>query len=148
MINEWNQINNQTDIENLRYLYNNFHDSCICSMEYKSGAYVDEKGSMHGIHEEGVLVARFDSQSPRYHLESVRKSLELKFVGLRRMNLIGFQDNYFCEILSFYLSFYKDYIIWSEDDSFDPDNYGDNELLKEPMSTFIIANRLEWRFVD
>ena len=144
----WNQINSQADIENLLYLYNNFHDSCICSVTYKSGAYVDEKGSMHGIHEDGVLFVRFDSQSPSYHLESRRKSLELKFIGLRRINLIGFQDNYFCEILSCYLAFYKGYIIWSEDDCFDPDNYSDNELLKEPMSTFIIANRLEWRFVE
>jgi len=63
------------------------------------------------------------------------------------MNLIGYQSNYFCEILSCYLSFYKGLIIWSEDESFDPESYHDTVLLEEPMSTFVVANRLEWRFI-
>jgi len=142
----WKQINNQTDIDNLLTEYFGFHDSCICSVEYKSGAKVDEKGSMHGISEDCALVVRFDSQMPSFHKQPDKKTLELKFIGLRRMNLIGHQDNYFCNIQSCYLSFYSGYIVWSDDNCFDLENYHDTALLEEPMSTFVVADRLEWQF--
>ena len=143
----WNQINNQADINNLLTEYYEFHDSCICSVDYKSGAKVNKEGSMNGISEECALIVRVERQVPLFHERLDKKMLELKFVGLRRMNLIGYQSNYFCEILSCYLSFYKGLIIWSEDEGFDPESYHDTVLLEEPKSTFVVANRLEWRFV-
>lgn len=141
----WTQINNQADIDNLLTEYCGFHDSCLYSVEYKSGAKVDENWAMCGINKNCALIVRFDSQA--FHKSPDKKTLELKFIGLRRMNLIGRQDNYFSEILSCYLSFYKGFIIWSEDDDFDPKRYNDTALFKEPMATFIVADRLEWRFV-
>ena len=144
----WNQINNQTDIVRLQSEYFRFHDSCICSVVYQSGASVDESGSMSGTSKKCALVIRLDSQMPLFHHQPDKKSLELKFIGLRRMNLIGYQDNYFSDMLSCYLSFFKKYIVWSDDDGFDPENYMETELLNEPMSSFVIADRLEWRFVQ
>jgi len=143
----WNHINNQADIDNLLAEYYDFHDSCICSVDYISGANVNEKGSMHGINKDCILLMRFDSQMPEFDKQPEKKSLELKFIGLRRIDLIGYQDNYFCNISSCYLSFYNDYIIWSDDEYFDPEYYNDATLFKPPMSTYVIADRLEWRFI-
>ena len=42
----WNEIKNETDIENLMKKYYFFHDSCIVSVNYRSGAYVDDNGGM------------------------------------------------------------------------------------------------------
>ena len=42
----WNEIKNEIDIENLMKEYSGFHDSCIVSINYHSGAFVDDKGAM------------------------------------------------------------------------------------------------------
>lgn len=42
----WNEIKNETDIENSMKKYYFFHDSCIVSVIYRSGAYVDDNGGM------------------------------------------------------------------------------------------------------
>ena len=38
----WNEIKNEIDIENLMKEYCGFHDSCIVSINYHSGAFVDD----------------------------------------------------------------------------------------------------------
>lgn len=144
---DWKKITSQESINEIMDAYYGFHDSCICSMECKSGASVIDEGSMSGIKTDCSLVIRFESQMPLFHKEPDKKSIELKFIGLRRLNLIGYQNNYFCNVMSCYLSFHRGYIIWSEDNGFDPESYQDDVLFKEPMSTFVVADRLEWRFV-
>ena len=143
----WNQIKEQKDIDFLLDEYFGFHDSCICNAGYKSGAEVDDNGHMHGVSNDCALIMRFDSQMPLFHKQPEKASLELKFSGLRQLNLIGYQENYFCDISSCYLAFYKNYIVWSDNDYFDPDNLQKTQLLEEPMSTFVIADKMEWRFV-
>ena len=143
----WNQIRNQADIDFLLSEYYRFHDSCICAVDYTSGAKVDDNGNMRLISNDCALVIRFDSQMSAFHKQSDKKSLELKFIGLRRLNLIGFQNNYFSDISSCYLSFYNDFIIWSDNGYFDPEKYSEALVFKEPMSTFVVADSLEWRFI-
>ena len=141
-------INNQADIDTLLKEYFNFHDACVCSINYMSGAAVDEDGSMGGTQENCSLTVRFESQMPAYHKQPEKKSLELKFTGLRRLNLIGYEEDYFSGISSCYLSFYKDFIVWSDSDCFDPENFCGTPLFSAgSMATFIVADRLEWRFV-
>ena len=82
----WNRIDSQGDIDNLLAAYYGFHDSCICSVEYKSGAMVKEDGFMSGISEDCT------------------------------------------------------------NEYFNPENYETTELIAEPMETYVVANRLEWRF--
>ena len=142
----WNTVINQIDIDDLLAEYYGFHDSCICSVDYISGAKIDEKGYMGGIDRECTLIIRFESQMPEFHKQPDKKILLLKFIGLRRLSLVGYLDNYFCANISCYLSFYKEFIIWSDDDGFDPENYRDTVMFEEPMPTFVVANRLEWRF--
>lgn len=143
----WYQIESRADIENLLAEYYGFHDSCIVAVNYVSGACVDIKGAMHNIDNNCSLIVKFESQMPAFHKHPEKKSLELKFTGLRRLNLIGYQSNYFSDISSCYLAFYKQFIIWSDNYYFDPCAYEDKVLFEEPMSTFIVADKLGWRFV-
>ena len=39
---DWKEIVSQDDIDQLLALYGDFHDSCIASLSYKSGAFVDD----------------------------------------------------------------------------------------------------------
>ncbi len=137
---EWREIKNQADINTLMDEYYNFHDSCIISVNYISGANIDNSGGMRGVSKDSHLIIKFDSQIKR-------QSLELKFVGLRRINLIGYQYNYSSSIFECYLSFFGDFIVWSDNEYFDPNNYANLELLKEPMTTFVISDKLEWHLL-
>ena len=42
----WNEVKNEIDIENLMKEYSSFHDSCIVSINYHSGAFVDDESAM------------------------------------------------------------------------------------------------------
>ncbi len=143
----WNQINNQSDIDNLMHAYFGFHDSCICSIDYKSGAKVDEKNGMCGVDKNCVLSIQFESQMPTFHNQPDKKSIVLKFIGLHRLDLSAYRNNFFGDISSCYLSFYKGFIVWADHDGFDPDDCGDGNLFEGSRATFVVAKRLEWKFI-
>lgn len=142
MSDGWNIIKNNNDIGHLLNEYCGFHDSCICKVDYISGASVNEERTMTGCSAEtSKLKVNFQSQM-------VLKTLQLQFIGLRRMNLIGYEKNYFSDITSCYLSMHEGYILWANNDWFDPEAPCENKLLNEPMDTFIVADKLQWRFID
>ena len=96
--------------------YGDFHDACIVSLNFQSGAFVDDKSAMHfGGPEERVLSVVFQRQWEP-------KTIELQFIGLRQLHLIGWQDNYLCNILEAYLAFHDNLlpgkphrvIVWSD----------------------------------
>ena len=65
-----------------------FHDSCIVSANFQSGAFVDSEMSMHFG----------DALSHKLHVVFHRqwqpKAIELCFIGLRQFHLVGWQDIY------------------------------------------------------
>lgn len=145
---EWKEITSQDDIDALFSLYGGFHDSCIVSVRYQSGAFVDVEGTMHfGDLSERELVVTFHSQMRWPEV------LEMCFVGLRQLHLTGWQDNYLCDIFDAHLSFHEGIlpgepskvIIWADYDGFDI-NEIDNTV-HEPSDTYIIANGLKWRIL-
>lgn len=149
-MSQWNIVKNQADIEGLLGAYGGFHDSCIVALNYVSGAHVDDSLAMgFGAPNDYRLCVKFQRQFRP-------KTIELCFSGLHRMNIIGWQDNYFCEITGCYLSFRKDLIegatvdliVWADYEGFDAKNVGDGALIDEPMTSFIIADELTWRFLD
>jgi hypothetical protein len=144
----WVPVNTPMDIAALMDAYSGFHDSCIISANYISGAYVDDRFAMHGKNRDCTLVLRLDSQMAANAVHPWKKTIEMKFIGLRRMYLTGYEDNYFCEILSCYLTFHQNWILWSDQDDFDPDRSNPSSLFEEPMTTFVLADRLEWRFTE
>ncbi|MCL2861292.1 MAG: hypothetical protein FWE22_02660 [Firmicutes bacterium] len=138
--NFWYSITNQSDIDFLMERFGGFHDSVIISANYTNGCWLSD-GSITMDSEKEILSLIFKSQW-------VNPKLELKFIGIRRCNLIGYQDNYSSEILNCYLSFFDGNIIFANTESFDPENPMSDKLIDEDMTTFAIADKLNWRFID
>jgi len=141
---EWKELSSQKDIDELLSLYDGFHDSCIVSVNYRSGAFVDDKGAMHfGNSAQHELSVVFHSQW--------KNQIELCFSGLRRLHLVGWQDKYMCDIFDAHLSFYDKLlpgtssrvIVWADNESFDIKRM--DTTIHEPSDTYIIADALKWR---
>jgi len=141
---EWKEISSQKDIDELLGLYDGFHDSCIVSVNYRSGAFVDDEGAMHfGNSAQHALSVVFHSQW--------KGQIELCFAGLRQLHLVGWQDKYMCDIFDAHLSFYDELlpgtpsrvIVWADNESFDIKRL--DTTVHEPSDTCIIANTLKWR---
>ena len=147
-MDNWHDVKTQEDIDFLVSTYSGFHDSCIVSLNFQSGAFVDDEGSMYfGNAEERRLYVIFQGQWKP-------KTIELQFLGLRQMYVVGWQDNYSCDIFDAYLAFHENLlpgnpdrvIVWSDNDLFDIAKV-DNSI-HEPSDTYIVANALRWRIVD
>ena len=147
----WNEIKNEIDIENLMEEYGGFHDSCIVSINYHSGAFVDDKGGMTygGLLEHSIEMILHSQWN---------KPIELRFTGVRKCNIVGFQDNYFCDIFGTYLNFHSDLlggtrddklIVWADCDGFNPTKYTEETpiLTNGNCSTYVIAEKLFWRIM-
>ena len=147
----WNEIKNEIDIENLMEEYFGFHDSCIVSINYHSGAFVDGKGAMAngGLLEHSIEMILHSEWN---------KPIELRFTGVRKCNIVGFEDNYFCNIFGAYLNFHGDLlgrarddklIVWADCDVFNPTEYTEETpiLTSGNRSTYVIAEKLFWRII-
>ena len=148
----WNEIQTPEDIEKLMSEYGGFHDSCIVSVSYESGAAVDNSGGMFdGSAEEHRVLMKLNSQ---WCLP-----IELEFTGVRRCSIVGWQENYFCDISGAYLGFHTDLlgrtrddllIVWADSSSFDPSRNIDEKVI--PLSgngcTYVVAEGLRWRLLN
>lgn len=79
----WCNIEKQEDIDLLMSTYGDFHDACITSLNYQSGVFVDDDMTMHfgGAEEQIVSVI--------FHRQWNPKAMELQFLGMRQMHLVG-----------------------------------------------------------
>lgn len=140
----WKEVSSQRDIEELLGFYAGFHDSCIVSVNYRSGAFVDGDEVMHmGSSEGHELRILFHSQwGPE---------IELCFLGLRQLHLTGWQDNYLNDIFGAHLAFYdgllpgtpERVILWADNEDFKIENI--HPAFHEPSDTYLAANALRWR---
>ena len=142
---EWIKVETDEDIRALLEGFSGFHDSCIVSANYKSGNGVDEDGGMG-------FASREDYQLDIVFQSQMDDPIVLRFNGVRRMHLVGMQDNYFSDIfgasIKFYDNLFSKYgtervVVWSDSTCFDIRNI--DEPLKEPGITYIIANQLKWK---
>ena len=145
---DWNEINSQNDIDRLFDIYGGFHDSCIVSMQYQSGTFVDAEMNMHyGTSSAHELLVVFNRQG-------TPKTLEMRFIGLRRLSLTGWQRNYSSDIFGAHLSFYNKplpgepgkAIVWASCEDFSIQDAGN--AMREPPDTYIIAHALKWRIIE
>lgn len=146
----WNEIKNDEDIQSLMAEYCGFHDSCIVSMNYSSGAFTDKNKAMgNGDICEHTLLMTLNSQ--------ICKPVELLFKGVRKCSIVGWQDNYFCDIMDAYLGFNNKLlgktrddrlIVWADRSGFDPDKYSERGLISPSgyNCTYVIAEQLFWRY--
>lgn len=146
----WNEVREQEDIDHLLEIYGNFHDSCIVGLEYMSGASVGRNKSMYFA---GPDDRRLDLL---LHRQWEPVEVELSFTGVRKFSIVGWNDNYFCDIYGCHLGFHRDLlpgrddklIVWSDNSVFSPNNEMSRGLLDSGNSSYIIAQNLSWRLLD
>lgn len=147
----WTEITDNADIDKLMSNYGGFHDSCIVSISYQSGSFVDVNGAMgDGTSDEHTVSLITHSQWG--------KPLELFFSGVCRCNITGFRESYFCDIFGATLMFRTDLlgktrddrlIVWADCENFDPKTYQEKYPPDNGYEvTYIIAEKLKYRFLD
>ncbi|MGI6607668.1 MAG: hypothetical protein ACOX1F_01630 [Erysipelotrichaceae bacterium] len=143
----WNKIETEKDIEILMDNYCGFHDSCIVSVLYESGTFVDPEGAMHFSDANGHRMrVIFQSQIEK-------KKLELLFIGLRQVHLVAWQDNYTCDIYDAHISIQKELlpgeakrqVVWADYSRFDINDI--DNVISEPANSYIVSNELRWRLI-
>lgn len=146
----WTEITDQAAIDKLMGEFGGFHDSCIVSVNYQSGNYVNKDGAMGcGDSDEHTI-------SMIFHSQWLKKPLELCFSGVKRCEITGFREMYFCEILDATLEFRTDLmgktrddrlIVWADWSGFNPLTYTYRYPLDNGYEvTYIIAEKLKYRF--
>lgn len=128
----WNYIESEANIKELHETFSGFHDSCLKSLHYVSGAEVFEDGSMAATDSIRQVTMYFDSQWCN--------SIEMIFEGVLAMNLRPAQDGYDSIIFSASIII-KDETIF----------FCDDEMQIEDLSykgTCIKALGLRWRQID
>lgn len=146
----WNKIKNDNDIKKLMEEYSDFHDSCIVSISYSSGAAVNQNNAMtNGSPIEHALSMILHSQW--------YQPIELLFKSVRKFSVEGWNEKYSCNILDAYIAFHTELsdsesreklIVWADGDRFDPVNYNYKAIPKGGDYTYVVAGELWWRIVD
>lgn len=142
----WNEVSTQKDADALLRAYGHFHDSCIASVTYQSGASVDSQGAMSfgaPLSYQATVVFQRQWQPA---------AIELRFSGLRQLHIGGWQQLYTCEIAEASLRFVKmapedkaPVIVWADSDGFCLE--GSSPAAEEPLESYIVAQALKWRFL-
>lgn len=155
-MNIWKEIGNKEDVETLMNYFQWFHDSCIISLQYKSGNTVLDDGAMT-FPKETDVVANVVLQS-----QFECKKIELEFIGVYRMHLLGFGENFDNGLLyGASILFLKNYksstyakaktvTAWVDYD-YDEENGETIEFSYEDEEfdgSYIIASKIRWRAFD
>ena len=131
----WERINNNEQLESFLQRITYFHDSCMKSFSFVSGAYVNSQLAMYPVNDKRVLSMIFQRQ-----FEDIT-SFEVEFYGLRSFNYVPASPLYTCEIESANM-YFKDGLIYFEHDSF---------LKSDETGQFIMnsvcAEGLRWRIL-
>lgn len=133
------EVKNDSDIDRLMEEYGGFHDTCIVSVSYRSGASVDENGAMRdGNADEHTLSLILHSQWS--------KPIVLTFSGVRAVQIAGFRERYFCNIDEAYIAFRTDLLGKTRDDRLIVwADWGD---LNNKDCTYVIAEKIFWEISD
>lgn len=146
----WTEILDDSAIDELMRRFAGFHDSCIVSVNYLSGAYVDDKKGMgYGGIDRHTLSMILHSQCA--------EPLELFFSGVRKCCITGFRESFFCDIFGASLRFSTSLlgktrddrlIVWANWENFNPLSYSEKYPLNNSYEvTYVIAEKLKYRFL-
>ena len=128
----WNYIETQKDIESAIEQTHSFHDSVIKELNYTSGAYVNNDGSMQPVADLRKVVIQIESQwcGP----------IEMTFEGVTALNLRPAGDNYTGDMSEASICL-KDNIVFFCDSKLD-------EMDESYEGNWIAAYSLRWRFTQ
>ena len=147
---EWKEVHTEKDIEFLLRQAGNFHDSCIVSLSYRSGAGVDDE----------LRMGMGSAQQHTLHLVLQRQvqpiTIELCFSGVRRFFVQGWLENYFCDLSGCSLAYHHDLtdkederlIVWTDSPGCNSQAFFEHPSLDLPAISFVLAENLKWRFLD
>ncbi len=134
----YKKINDKDDIAELLACCCDFHDACIVSANYESGSFVDENFAMHFAYENGHKLQLV------FHSQSVKKTIELVFLGLIDFRLHGYVENHARIILDAFLGFDQDdNICFADSADFNLQEHESNHSV-----TYAIAKSLKWRVIN
>ncbi len=132
----WYEINNDNDLLKFMDKMDYFHDSCIKEVKYLSGAYVNNDLGMYPVNDKRELCVIIQRQF------ETNSMIELKFEGLKFLNLYPVDDKYTCEILDSTMILKNDCVIWC-----DSGNLSESDIEKYD-GTKICSSRLKWRVIE
>lgn len=132
----WNEIQNETELKRFLDRMQQFHDSCLKELRYTSGAYVDERLSMHPLNDVRTLTVVIQRQfrDPT--------TIEMEFRGLRFLRLRPVDEAYTCEILDASMFLHEGCIYWCDCGGVSEADVGQYD------GTVICADSLRWRPLD
>ena len=140
---EWKRIEDQAGIDALMGRVAGFHDSCVVSARFTTGKYVDEKGAMYLSFKPETYVLLLE-----IHSQWSKKSLEMLFTGVYKVNLAGYSEKGDGIIFDAHLAYHEDVpgaegkklIVWADWADFVP---GETDI--DDSTTYIYAESLSWR---
>ena len=131
----WSLIKTTEDAEELMACFGGFENSCICSLKYRSGAYVGEV-SEHFINDDMTLSLLVQRRSMGYV-----QTFELLFRDIRRLRLEPMSKGMECYLTSASIRAENGLITFSSWEDLDTVN-ADSDIL------LITAASLMWRDVS
>jgi hypothetical protein len=125
----WNEIKDETDIQNLKTLFGGFHDSCLRDVYISTSNYVDEKLAMN-LENKTSASLLFQRQ---FKPDTV---LELKFYDVQQFHYEVVPDNYNAVIYDATLKIQDGLFYWADDEEWE---------LDENDGVWISGKKLFWR---
>lgn len=142
----WKHINNQDDIEEFMKITMGMHDSYLVGLDYMPGIWGDAGNTFFAGPASRNLRVIFDSAW-------LDGKIEMVFETVCRFNIAGWQECYSDEIFQCYMKLEKlkktsdeEYILWTTGGS--PKACEKEELLSEPMDTYIVSKSVRWRVAN
>lgn len=144
----WHEIRTDEDITDFLEKTGDLHDSVIVSVSYNSGCWGNSEGlQCFTPADEHTLTLVID--------HSWTDRLELCFTGVRYFSIFGYSDNYGKDIFGCELEFRTDLLGKTRDDRLIlwadggiPDIHRFKIDLKGNNPSFIISERMKWRFIE
>lgn len=140
---DWKRIETQNDIDELMGLARGFHDTCLVSASFKTGQYVDTSGAMASS-----CAPETYELTITLHSQWTKKPLELRFTGMHKTSLTGYDQRSDGIIYDAHLAFHEDVpgaegkklIVWADWVDFSP---GKSDI--DDLTSFVYAECLIWR---
>lgn len=140
---DWRYIVDQNNIDEFVKETMGMHDSVIVGLDYMAGSWSDDITTCFSGPNSKNLRVIFDSPW-------IEGKIEMVFETVCRFNIAGWQECYSDEIFACSIKLEKlketsdeTYILWTAGGS--PRARGKEELLSEPLDTYIISKRVRWR---
>ena len=140
---DWRYINSQRDIDEFVKETMGMHDSVMVGLDYMAGSWSDNMTTYFSGPNSKNLRVIFDSSW-------MNGKIEMIFETVCRFNIAGWQECYSDEILECSIKLEKlkktsdeIYVVWTAGGS--PRACGKEEILLEPIDTYIVSKRVRWR---